>query len=161
MESDFTIELVQLADYRFQTHFDNAAVPALLTDEQAPLGGDAGPNPSRLLLTSVANCLMASLLFAMRKFKNEPGPLRAVAKASIVRNANNRLRIGRIAVDLHLGVMASKVNMLDRILGQFEEFCIVTQSVRAAIPVDVRVLDKTGTVLEAPQSLQHAMAVNP
>ena len=160
MESDFTIELVQLADYRFETHFDNAAVPALLTDEQAPLGGDAGPNPSRLLLTSVANCLMASLLFAMRKFKNEPGPLRAVAKASIVRNAKNRLRIGRIAVDLHLGVMASKVNMLDRILGQFEEFCIVTQSVRAAIPVDVRVLDKAGTVLEAP-SLQHAMPVNP
>jgi organic hydroperoxide reductase OsmC/OhrA len=161
MESDFTIELVQLADYRFETHFDNAAVPALLTDEQAPLGGDAGPNPSRLLLTSVANCLMASLLFAMRKFKNEPGPLRAVAKASIVRNANNRLRIGRIAVDLHLGVMASKVNMLDRILGQFEEFCIVTQSIRAAIPVDVRVLDTAGTVLQAPQSLQHAMAVNP
>jgi len=84
-----------------------------------------------------------------------------LAKASIVRNANNRLRIGRIAVDLHLGVMASKVNMLDRILGQFEEFCIVTQSVRAAIPVDVRVLDKAGTVLQAPQSLQHAMAVNP
>ena len=161
MESDFTIELVQLADYRFETHFDIAAVPALLTDEQAPLGGDAGPNPSRLLLTSVANCLMASLLFAMRKFKNEPGPLRAVAKASIIRNANNRLRIGRIAVDLHLGVMASKVNMLDRIFGQFEEFCIVTQSVRPAIPVDVRVLDKAGTVLEAPRSLQHAMAVNP
>ena len=46
--------------------------------------------------------------------------------------------------------MASEVSMLDRILGQFEEFCIVTQSVRAAIPVDVRVLDKVGTVLEAP-----------
>jgi organic hydroperoxide reductase OsmC/OhrA len=149
MESEFTIELVQLSDYRFETHFDNAAVPALLTDEQAPLGGDAGPNPSRLLLTSVANCLMASLLFAMRKFKNEPGPLRAVAKASISRNANNRLRIGHIGVDLNLGVTASEVNMLDRILGQFEEFCIVTQSVRAAIPVEVRVLDKAGIVLKA------------
>ena len=32
--------------------------------------------------------------------------------------------------------------MLDRILGQFEDFCIVTQSIRAAVPVDVRVLDK-------------------
>ncbi len=38
--------------------------------------------------------------------------------------------------------------MLDRILGQFEEFCIVTQSIRTAIPVDVRVLDKTGAVLK-------------
>jgi len=150
MEGDFTIELVQRSDYRFEAHFDNAAVPALVTDERAPLGGDAGPNPSRLIATAVANCLAASLLFAMRKFGNEPGPLRVLATASITRNAEKRLRIGRIAVDLNLGVMASEVGMLDRILGQFEEFCIVTQSVRAAIPVDVRVLDKAGTVLKAP-----------
>jgi hypothetical protein len=31
MESDFSIELVQLEDYRFEVHFDNAAVPALIT----------------------------------------------------------------------------------------------------------------------------------
>jgi len=150
MEGDFTIELVQQSGYRFEARFDDAAVPALVTDERAPLGSDAGPNPSRLLATAVANCLAASLLFAMRKFGNEPGPLRAVATVSITRNAEKRLRIGRIAVDLHLGVMASDVAMLDRILGQFEEFCIVTQSIRAAIPVDVRVLDKAGTVLKAP-----------
>ena len=29
MDGDFTIELVQLSDYRFEPHFDNAAVPAL------------------------------------------------------------------------------------------------------------------------------------
>ncbi len=149
MDGDFTIELVQLSDYRFEAHFDNPAVPALLTDEQAPLGGDAGPNPSRLLATAVANCLAASLLFAMRKFRNEPGPLRAAATVNMTRNADNRLRIGRIAVDLHLGVMASEIGMQDRILGQFEEFCIVTQSVRAAFPVDVRVLDRSGAVLKA------------
>jgi hypothetical protein len=39
--------------------------------------------------------------------------------------------------------------MLDRILGQFEEFCVVTQSVRTAITVEVRVLDMAGTVLKA------------
>lgn len=149
MESNFSIELVQLADYRFEVHFDNAAVPALITDEEAPLGSDAGPNPSRLLAAAVANCLSASLLFAMRKFKNEPQPLRAMAHVSMTRNPQNRLRVGGIAVDLHLGVMASEINMLERILGQFEEFCVVTQSVRAAIPVSVRVLDKAGVVLRA------------
>jgi organic hydroperoxide reductase OsmC/OhrA len=84
----------------------------------------------------------------LRKFKNEAGPLRATATVSMVRNAQNRLRIGRIAVDLHLGVSGTEITMLDRILGQFEEFCIVTQSIRTAIPVDVRVLDKTGAVLK-------------
>jgi hypothetical protein len=40
--------------------------------------------------------------------------------------------------------------MLDRILAQFEDFCVVTQSVRTAIPVDVRVLDNAQTVLGNP-----------
>ena len=147
--SEIRIELVQLSDYRFEARFGDPGIPLLLTDEAAPLGGNAGPNPVRLLAVAVANCLAASLLFAMRKFKNDPGPLRAVATVQMARNPQNRLRVGRIAVDLHLGTGASEVPMLDRILGQFEEFCIVTQSVRLAFPVDVRVLDQTGAVLHS------------
>ena len=147
--SEIRIELVQLSDYRFEARFGDPGIPLLLTDEAAPLGGNAGPNPVRLLAVAVANCLAASLLFAMRKFKNDPGALRAVATVQMARNPQNRLRVGRIAVDLHLGTGASEVPMLDRILGQFEEFCIVTQSVRLAFPVDVRVLDQTGAVLHS------------
>ena len=147
--SDIRIELVQQSDYRFEARFDDPRIPMLLTDEVAPLGGNAGPSPVRLLAVAVANCLAASLLFAMRKFKSEPGALRAVATVQMARNPQNRLRVGRITVDLHLGTGASEVPMLDRILGQFEEFCVVTQSVRLAFPVDVRVLDKTDTVLHS------------
>ena len=147
--SEIRIELVQLSDYRFEARFGDPGIPLLLTDEAAPLGGNAGPNPVRLLAVAVANCLAASLLFAMRKFKSDPGVLRAVATVQMARNPQNRLRVGRIAVDLHLGTGASEVPMLDRILGQFEEFCIVTQSVRLAFPVDVRVLDQTGAVLHS------------
>ena len=146
MDSTFTIELVQQADYRFEVHFDNPAVPLLTTDEAPPLGGDAGPNPARLLTVAVANCLSASLLFALRKFKNNPGPLRASATTSLVRSEQNRLRVGRIQVDIHLGVAAAELKLLERALAQFEDFCVVTQSVRAAFPVDVRVLDSEGTV---------------
>jgi len=149
MEEEFQIELRQQADYRFEVHFDNPAVPVLITDEDAPVGADTGPSPTRLLGTAVANCLAASLLFAMRKFRNEPGPLRAVATVRLSRNENKRLRIGHIGVDLHFAMAASQVQMLDRILSQFEDFCVVTQSVRAAIPVDVRVIDATGTVVRA------------
>jgi organic hydroperoxide reductase OsmC/OhrA len=148
-DADFTIELVQQTDYRFEVRFDSPAVPALITDEAPPLGHDAGPNPSRLLLLAVANCLSASLLFALRKFKSEPGPLRTSATASLMRNEQNRMRVKHIHVDIHLGVASTELNQLDRALAQFEDFCIVTQSVRAAIPVDVRVLDKTGAVLKA------------
>ncbi len=149
MDGDFTIELVQQADYRFEVHFDSAAVPLLTTDEAPPLGQDAGPNPSRLLLLAVANCLSASLLFALRKFKAEPGPLRTSATATLLRNEQNRLRVKHMRVDIHLGVAGAELRQLDRALAQFEDFCVVTQSVRAAIPVDVRVLDATGAVLKA------------
>jgi len=148
-DSSFTIELQQLSDYRFEVHFDHPAVPALLTDEAAPLGSDAGPSPSRMLATAVANCLSASLLFALRKFKNEPGSIRTLATTTVARNESNRLRVKHIAVDIHLGRPGSEFAQLDRILAQFEDFCVVTQSVRAAIPVDVRVFDSQATVLKS------------
>lgn len=147
--SEFTIELIRVSDYRFEARFDDPNIPALLTDETPPLGANTGPSPVRLLAVAVTNCLAASLLFALRKFKNEPASMRATGTVSMVRNADNRLRVGRIAVDLKLGSSAAAIVQLDRILGQFEEFCVVTQSVRQAIPVAVRVLDDTDTVLHS------------
>jgi organic hydroperoxide reductase OsmC/OhrA len=143
----FTIELVQQADFRFEARFDKPTMTPLVTDEPPPLGADAGPNPTRLLAAAVANCLAASLLFAMRKFGNQPGPLRAVATLETARNERGRWRIGRMAVDLHLGIVATDAKQLDRVLDQFEDYCVVTQSVRAAFPVDVRVLDRAGAAL--------------
>ena len=150
MEDSLTIELVQQVDYRFEAHFDNAALPPLVTDEPSPLGHDAGPNPTRLLGTAVANCLAASLLFSMRKFKNTPDPIRAEATVRLVRNEEKRLRVGGMEVALHLAVPASSITMLDRILAQFEDFCVVTQSVRQSFPVDVRVFDGEGVLLKQP-----------
>lgn len=67
----------------------------------------------------------------------------------MARNPQNRLRVGRIGVDLQLGKSAAEIAMLEPVLGQFEEFCVVTQSVRPAIPVDVRVLDTADTVIHS------------
>lgn len=144
------IELVQQADYRFAAHFAPDTIAVLITDEGAPVGAGAGPSPVQLLGTAVGNCLAASLVFAMRKYKNEPGPLRVEIAVHEGRNAQRRLRVTHIAVDLHLGIGAGQVQMLDRILAQFEDFCVVTQSVRAAIPVNVRVFDREQVLLLAP-----------
>ena len=148
-ETAFTVELRQQADYRFEVRFDNPTLPVIVTDEPSPLGGDAGPNPARLLGAAVANCLAASLLFALRKHKNDAEPLRAVATVSLARNAHKRLRIERVAVDVHLGAAAEQMQRLDRVLEQFEEFCIVTQSVRAAIEVSVAGLRQQRASAEA------------
>lgn len=146
----FGITLEQVEDFEFRVRFDDTAVPDLTVDEGAPLGGDAGPNPSRLLATAVANCLAASLLFALRKYKNAPGKMGAKAKLSMERNEHGRLRITHIGVDLQLAEKADVLAYLDRVLAQFEDFCIVTQSVRQGIKVDVSIHDGEGKRLSVP-----------
>ena len=145
----FTIELLQQHDYRFEARFDHAAVPPLVVDEGPPLGGDAGPDPVRLLAVAVGHCLAASLLFALRKLRNDPGALHASVSVRMVRNAQRRLRVGGIDVELRLGVSAAELPMLGRALAQFEDYCTVTQSVRGGLPVQVRVFDAGGVSVEA------------
>jgi uncharacterized OsmC-like protein len=147
-ESD-TVRLLleQQGPYAFKVTFAGTAIEPLLTDEPAPLGAGAGPSPSALLLASIANCLSASLLFALRKFKNQPGALRAEIVATPERNAEGRLRIPKASVTLHLAESSDAYQRLDRILEQFENFCVVTQSVRDGIAVEVTVLDAAGRVV--------------
>ena len=146
------MSLEQVADFEFRVRFDGTALADLATDESAPLGHDAGPNPARLLLAGVANCLAASLLFALRRFRDAPGKLQARARARVVRNAKGRWRIAGIEVDLQLADAAAALPHLERALAQFEDFCIVTESVRAGIPVAVRVRDGEGAEVHATAS---------
>lgn len=136
--------LEQEGPYAFKVSFDGTALEALHTDEPAPLGGGAGPNPSALLLAGVANCLSASLVFALRKFKNSPGPIRAEITARKERNAEGRWRIPRAEVVITLADKAAALEHFDRVLAQFEQFCIVTQSVRDGMAVEVSVIDADG-----------------
>lgn len=151
----FGLELVQQRDYEFSVKFDRPGLPALAMDAQPPLGRGQGPDAERLIGAAVANCLTASLLFCLQgKFKNAPGPLRARVHGELTRNAQGRLRIGRIDVTIQLAEDASALKHLDRCLDQFEDFCVVTESVRQGIPVGVRVLDASGQALFAADGAQ-------
>lgn len=143
----FSFTLEQQEDFAFLIRFDKD-IPPLLADEPPPLGNDAGPNPSRLLAASVANCLSASLLFALRKFKNNPGPITTVVTAHMERNEQKRLRVGRVDVMIQVDSPADSLEHLDRVLDQFEDFCVVTQSVRSGFPVSVTVRDGSGKVIK-------------
>ena len=62
-QPQFSVELRLLDGYKFEIDFGEAG--QLFSDETPPLGEGTGPNPSRLLAAAVANCLAASLLFAV------------------------------------------------------------------------------------------------
>jgi organic hydroperoxide reductase OsmC/OhrA len=104
----------------------------------------------QLLAAAVGNCMSDSLLFALRKFRQDAEPLACAASATVGRNAENRLRVLAIDCTLTLGREGSGIEHLERILGQFEGFCTVTQSVAQGIPVHLTVKDSTGAVLKSP-----------
>jgi uncharacterized OsmC-like protein len=141
------VELRQESGYRFANRF-GPDIPVLYADEPPPLGTGTGPSPLQLLAAAVGNCLAASLLFALKKFKQAPEPIQAVVSVTEGRNEHKRLRVQRVHVRLTLGVPAAGLQNLDRALDQFEEFCTVTQSVRTGIPVDVEVYDSGGARLK-------------
>lgn len=142
-----TVRLVQAQDYQFDVHF-GPAVPVLRADEPPPLGQGAGPSPVQLLAAAVGNCLSDSLLFALRKFKQAPGPIAADVTAEVGRNAEGRMRVLAMQATLTLGVPAARLEHLDRVLASFETYCTVTQSVAGAVPVTVSVRDADGTLLK-------------
>ena len=139
------VSLTQEKDYAFSNDFGAGVV--VRSDEPPPLGAGSGPSPVGLLAAAVGNCLAASLLFALRKYKQAPDPIRARVEADVDRNEQNRLRVRALKVRIDLGVPAATLQHLDRALAQFEEFCTVTASVRAAVPVEIEVFDSTGAPL--------------
>ena len=141
----FTIHLEQEEGFDFRVKFDWPDNPELLLDEPEPLGHRHGPNAVRLVAAAVGNCLAASLLFCLKtKFKQSPGPLRASVTGQLARNERGRIRIGGLAVKIHLAEEAGALQHLERCLEQFEDFCVVTESIRHGVPVHVQVVDKAG-----------------
>lgn len=142
--STFTLQIEQLHDFEFRVGFDSPDATKLLLDEPPPLGSSAGPNAARLVAAAVANCLSSSLLFCMRKFKHTPGMLRAAVTGELLRNDQGRMRLGRFDVTIHLAEPAADIGHFERCVQQFEDFCIVTESIRRGVPVGVRIVDGTG-----------------
>jgi organic hydroperoxide reductase OsmC/OhrA len=152
----FSVELEQGSGYEFVVRFDSRDVAELVLDEPPPLGGGKGPNAARLVAAAVANCLSASLVFCLRgKFKQSPGPVRAMATGRLERNEQGRYRIAGIDVVLSLAENYGEMPHQQRCLEQFEDFCVVTESVRRGIPVSVSVVDAAGTIVHRVDEATH------
>jgi len=146
-EAAVHVQLRQQQDYQFEIDF-GPGLPTLVGDEPAPLGQGRGPTPVQLLAAAAGNCLSDSLLFALRKFKQSPEPLRCDVTAQVGRNPQGRLRVLGLEVVLTLGVPAAALQHLDRVLAQFEDFCTVASSISQGIPLQLTVQDADGQRLK-------------
>lgn len=142
--NQFSIRLELMEDYLFKIDFGEFG--DVLTDEPPPLGKGEGPNPARMVAAAVGNCLCASLLFALRKKKDQPGNIQATVTGQLER-IDGRWRIGKLDVVMQVANPDS-LSHLPSALEQFEDFCVVTQSIRQGIPVNVTVQDTAGNSLQ-------------
>lgn len=145
----FTIQLQQQEGFLINVAFDWKRAPDVLMDEPPPLGEQLGPNASRMLAAAAANCLSASLLYCV--FKEEPPEncLRAEATCVMVRNERKRLRIGGLAIRLIVSPVVTQSPRFARCKDLFEDFCVVSASIRQGIPMQVTVEDEAGTILHS------------
>lgn len=125
--------------YEFLVDFHQDGVAPLLADEPPPLGEGHGPGASKLLAAAVGNCLSASALFCLSKARVEVTNMRTTVSFTRVRNEENRLRIGAIRVEIKPEVAEEDIPRMKRCLELFEDYCVVTQSVRGGIDVVVEV----------------------
>ena len=148
-EGRFTIHLEQQEGFQINVAFDWKRVPDLLMDEPPPLGEQKGPNASRMLAAAAANCLSASLLD--RVFKEEPPDncLRAEATCIMVRNEKKRQRVGALEIKLIVSDVVKESVRFARCKDLFEDFCVVSASIRQGIPMRVTVQDQQGEILHA------------
>jgi uncharacterized OsmC-like protein len=137
---DFALDLELVDGYRQQADFGLPGVAPLTIDEPPPLGELAGPNPARVLGAAVASCLGASLLFCLRRARVDVRGLRTHVTGTMARNERGRLRVGAIRVRLEPVVPPEQQAGMARCLAVFEDYCVVTASVRPGVDVHVEVV---------------------
>lgn len=134
------IKIKHLKDYRFEIDFGSENIARLHSDENPPLGKGEGPTPAMLVGAAVANCLAASLQFCMSKRRASLDSLEAESEVELYRNEANRWRIKEIRVQLSAVASDANLEALKKCQEVFEDFCIVTESIRQGIPVTLKVL---------------------
>jgi len=137
--SRFSVHVEQIDGFEFRVKFDKEQFAPLLFDEPPPLGHDGAPNAARVLAAAIGNCLSASLVFCLQRAHVVASGVTADVDVEIVRNAARRLRVGKVNVTLHTSLPLDDPALV-ACLGTFEDFCIVTQSVRQGIEVGVQVV---------------------
>lgn len=138
-DMSFGVSMRRLDGFRFEVDFGINGVPAMVMDEPAPVGGDSGPNASKVLAAAMGNCLTASLLFCLEKARAQVGAIETRVKGVMRRNEQGRWRVAEVDVEIIPEVPGEYMKQFERCSGLFEDFCIISKSVEQGIPINVRV----------------------
>lgn len=104
---------------------------SVTVDEPASVGGtDLGPEPTSLLLSSVASCFTVAIAYCARKQSVELTSL-----SVSVTGEYEGPKFKAITIDSKLGCAASEI---DRIVSAAERVCYVTNTLKSAPDIRIR-----------------------
>lgn len=138
MDENIHARLRYEGGYKFNVTFDGIG-GTLHTDEPRPVGKDEGPTATMMLSAAVGHCLSTSLLFCLEKSRVKAKDIEADVTTALRRTEGGRWRVGDIKVNIRMNVDEGDKEKLDRCKGIYQDFCVVTESIRKGIAVDVNV----------------------
>lgn len=136
-EKTFQVRIERHRGFRFKADFDLEGVSPLFMDEPGPVGEGTGPNAERVMAATIGDCLSASLLFCLERSRVDVSGILTTVSVVTARNPEGRWRIKEISVYIEPRVDEAYLKQLERCEEIYEQFCIVTQSVRQGIPIKV------------------------
>jgi organic hydroperoxide reductase OsmC/OhrA len=131
--------LTRAGGYKYEVTFDELPGVKIVSDEPTPIGKSEGVTAAMMLSGAVGHCLCSSLLFCLEKSRVKAKDLSANVELAMERNEKGRWRVKEIKVDLKPIVDEADAKKMDRCKDMFEEFCIVSSSVREGIRIDVNI----------------------
>jgi len=137
-EQEFKTDVELIDGYQFKVSFTGDHMPALMMDEPTPVGKGEYPNAGLLLAAAIGNCMAASLTFCLRRARANVNGMKAEVFTKVERNTKGRLRVTSVRVVLYPDL--DDPSKLDRCRDIFEDFCIVSQSVKEGISVGMELV---------------------
>jgi len=97
-----------------------------------------GPSPAKLLALSVLGCLAASFSFCLKKKGFSIAGLSGQAEVSLARNEKNFWRVKKIDVKISPKIDTPELQKrADQCTKFFEQYCIISESLRNGIEVNL------------------------
>lgn len=141
-EKQAVVWLKQKDNYQFEITTNFPEEWSTTADEPPDLGEGKGASASRFIAAGIGHCLVASLMFCMERSRAKlEGEISAEVRMSIQRNERGRWRIHHADVKINLPEMdEAQQKAFERCSNLFEDFCVVTASVRQGIDVNVELV---------------------
>jgi uncharacterized OsmC-like protein len=132
------VELRHLDGCRFDASF-RTRDGALLQEAPTAMGPGHGPEAVSMFVASATYCMASSLNYYLAKARVSPEELTARGHVEMRLTDDMFRRIASLEIDVRIVVAENVRKRLERALERFTHLCIITESVRGAFPITVRV----------------------